>query len=252
MRDVTAEKLKHSEKTDCKKPKVIALADMARNRLYLTLSGNIDTKSLEKLYTDIRFCLCDIQPNFDVIEDTSACNLLYITSLPLYKKIIDYLIAKKVGRVIRIIRNKSIFRTQFVNFAPKIQCYKAMYTQGIEEAEDRLKRVERRNGLRFKLFGPMIEFRAKDASGKGFCVDISTSGCAIESPTLSLSVDTDILLTLTFDEHETLASIFRINAKVVRVDNDMFAAQFLDFNEKEKLYQRLSHEVARTKCPIQK
>jgi hypothetical protein len=250
MRNVTSEKLRHSAKTDCTKPKVIALADMARNRLYLTLSGNIDSKSLEKLYTDIRFCVCDMQPSFDVVEDTSECNLLYVTSLPVYKKIIDYLIAKKVGRVIRIIRSKGIFHTQFVNFAQKIQCYKAMYAQGIEEAEERLKRGERRNGLRFKLFGPMIEFRAKDASGKGFCIDISTSGCAIESPTLPLSVDTAIHLTLTFDEHETLTSIFRINAKVVRVDNDMFAAQFLDFTEIEELYQRLSHEVGRTICSI--
>lgn len=250
MRNVISENLKHSAKTDCTKPKVIALADMARNRLYLTLSGNIDTKSLDKLYTDIRFCVCDMQPNFDVIEDTSECNLLYVTSLPVYKKIIDYLIAKKVGRVIRIIRNKSIFRTQFVNFAQKIQCYKAIYAKGMEEAEERLKRGERRNGLRFKLFGPMIEFRAKDTSGKGFCIDISTSGCAIELPTLSLSVDTKILLILTFDEHEPLTSIFRIDAKVVRVHDDMFAAQFIDFKEKEQLYQRLSHEVGRTICSI--
>lgn len=250
MLNVTPEKLKYNEIIACKKPKIIAMADMAKNRLYLTISGNIDRKSLEKLYTDIRFCVCDIQPGFDVIENTSECNLLYVTSLPVYKKIIDYLISKKVGRVIRILKNESIFRTQFINFSQKIQCYKAMYAQGIEEAEEKLKISERRNGLRFKLYGPMMEFRAKEAYGKGFLIDISTSGCAIESPTLQLPIDTEILLTLIFDKHDTLTSTFRIDAKVVRVNDDMFAAQFLNFNDKEQLYQRLAYEVGRTMCSI--
>ena len=252
MLNNTSEKLKYSGNMVCIKPKIIAMADIARNRLYLTMSGNIDTKSLQKLYTDIRFCVCDIQPGFDVIEDTSECNLLYVTSLPVYKKIIDYLISKKVGRVIRIIRNESVFRKQFVNFAQKIQCYKAMYAQGIEEAEESLKMSDRRNGLRFKLYGPVVEFKTKNESGNGFLIDISTSGCAIESPTLPLSIETEILLTLTFDEHDTLASTFRIDAKVVRKNDDMFAAQFLNLenNHKEQLYQRLAYEVGRTLCDI--
>ena len=247
MLNNTSEKLKYSGNMVCIKPKIIAMADIARNRLYLTMSGNIDTKSLQKLYTDIRFCVCDIQPGFDVIEDTSECNLLYVTSLPVYKKIIDYLISKKVGRVIRIIRNESVFRKQFVNFAQKIQCYKAMYAQGIEEAEESLKMSDRRNGLRFKLYGPVVEFKTKNESGKGFLIDISTSGCAIDSPTLPLSIDTEILLSLIFSEHDSLTSNFSINAKVVRIHDGTFGVQFLDFDKdkKEKLYQRITYEVGR-------
>jgi len=229
------------------KPEVKAITDIARNKLQLKISGDVDTKSLEKLYTDIRFCVCDIKPGFDVIVDTSQCNLLYVTSLPVYKKIIDYLISKKVGQVVRIAKNNSIIRKQFINFTNKIQCYKASYAQDAEEAEKKLEIFKRRNGARFQLFGLKIEYRIKDESGKGLLVDISTGGCAIESPTLPLSIDTEILLSFTFSEHDTLTSNFSINAKVVRIHDGTFGVQFLDLDndKKEQLYQRITYEVGR-------
>ncbi len=225
------------------------VVNVARNRLNVRISGNVCTKSLEELYTEIRFCVGDLKPGFDVIEDSSQCNLLYVASLSIYKKIIDYLITQKVGRVIRIISDESLFRKQFTSFASKVQCYRTMYAQNIEEAKKILEKSDRRNGIRFKLFGPVIEYSSPPESGKGFLIDISTSGCAVESPTIYPAIDTEILFTLTFEPHNTLLSIFRIHAKIIRIDDDMFAAQFLylDDENKERLYQRLSYEVRRTK-----
>ena len=226
---------------------VKAIADIARNKLNLKISGDVDTKSLEKLYTDIRFCVCDIKPGFDVIVDTSQCNLLYVTSLPVYKKIIDYLISKKVGQVIRIVKDHSIIQKQFKNFTNKIKCYKASYANSAEDAEEMLKIFKRRNGVRFQLLGQMIEYKIKKESVKGLLVDISTGGCAIESPSIPLSIDTEILLALAFDKHDTLTSNFTINAKVVRINNDTFSVRFLDLDDdvKEQLYQRITYEVSR-------
>ncbi|MBM9537604.1 hypothetical protein [Desulfobulbus alkaliphilus] len=85
------------------KSKVKAVADIAKNRLYLTLSGNIDAKALNVLYTDVRFCVADLQPGFIVIDDTSDCNLMYLSGLPIYKKIMDYLVVNKVGEIIRVV-----------------------------------------------------------------------------------------------------------------------------------------------------
>ena len=76
------------------KPRIKATANIAKNRLHITMSGNVDSKSLEKLYTDIRFCVADLKKGFEVISDISQCNILYVSSFPNYKKIIDYLIQK--------------------------------------------------------------------------------------------------------------------------------------------------------------
>jgi len=42
---------------DPKRSKVAA--DRKKNRLYITLSANADKKELEKIYTDVRFCVAD-------------------------------------------------------------------------------------------------------------------------------------------------------------------------------------------------
>jgi PilZ domain len=220
-------------------------ADIAKNRMHLTLSGNIKKESLTGFYTDIRFCVGDLKPGFDVIVDARLCNLFQISSFPIYKKIIDYLISKKVGEVIRVVKADTISRNQYLNFSKKIQSYKPIYATSIEEAEEILKKLCRRNGMRFQLHGLLVSYQTDQESGKGVLINISTSGCAIESPTLPLPIDTEITIILTFKGHARLSSSFNIKAKIVRTDEEMFAAQFLDLDDvrKDLLYQRLTHEV---------
>ena len=97
------------------KPKVKATADIKKNRLTITMSGNVDGKTLEKLYTDIRFCVCDLSKGFEVINNISQCNILYISSLPVYKKIIDYLISCNVGEIVRVAKDDHVSYKQIVN-----------------------------------------------------------------------------------------------------------------------------------------
>lgn len=233
-------------KTDTK-PVVKANANIKKNRLHVTISGNIDSKSLEKLYTEIRFCVADLKKGFEVISDISQCNLLYISSLPIYKKIIDYLIANNVGEVVRVIKNDNVSFKQIVNFSDKIHSIKPIYVANKEEAEVKLEQCIKRDGIRFHLNNLLLQYELDDSVGKGMVVDISVSGCAVEMSSVPLAADDLINLVITFDPHDTLASNFQLKARVVRVNDKQFAAQFLDLDEegKEQLYKRLAYEVSR-------
>lgn len=46
-------------------------ADLKRNRLIITVSATASQKEAKKIYTDIRFCVADLQPGFDVITDSA-------------------------------------------------------------------------------------------------------------------------------------------------------------------------------------
>lgn len=233
-------------KTD-PKPVVKAKANIKKNRLHVTISGNIDSKSLEKLYTEVRFCVADLKKGFEVISDISQCNLLYISGLPIYKKIIDYLIANNVGEIVRVIKNDNISFKQIVNFSDKIQSIKPIYVANKEEAEVKLEQCIKRDGIRFHLNNLLLQYEFNDAVGNGIVVDISVSGCAVESSSIPLAADDLINLVITFDPHDTLVSDFQLKARVVRVTDKHFAAQFLDLDEgqKEQLYKRLAYEVSR-------
>lgn len=229
------------------KPKIKAVANIAKNRLHIVISGNIDAKSLEKIYTDIRFCVCDLKNGFEVIEDASQCNLLYISSLPVYKKIMDYLIANNVGEVVRITKNDNISYKQILNFSDKILSYKTIHAKNKEEAENKLENLIKRNGVRFSLNEFPFVYEVKNEPGQGHLIDISTSGCAFESNASDVSIGSELYINLYFDEHASLLSEFKIKAEIVRANDRMLAVQFLDLDDdrKEQLYNRLAYEISR-------
>jgi hypothetical protein len=230
------------------KPLAKAEANIKKNRLHITISGNIDVKSLEKLYTDIRFCVADLKKDFEVISDISQCNLMYISSFPVYKKIIDFLIAKNIGEIVRIIKKDNISYKQIVNFSEKIRCYRAVYAENKEDAEKKLECLLKRDGIRFPLNNALCHYERNNEVGSGRLVDISVSGCAVESATLPLAETDEIGIIINFDQHDPLPSEFRLKACVVRVGERLFAARFLDLDDKCKteLYQRLAYEVCRS------
>lgn len=229
------------------KPQIKARAIVKKNRLHVTIAGNIDSKSLERLYTEIRFCVADLTKGFEVISDISQCNLLYISGLPIYKKIVDFLIAHRVGTIVRIIKNNNVSFKQIVNFSEKIHCYRTIYAESSEEAEQKLEHLIKRDGLRFRLNHILLQYEIGEAVGNGSLVDISVSGCAVESTTVPLAENDEIAINIQFDAHDTLPSQFQIKARVVRLGEQQFAAQFLDLDEdhREQLYKRLAHEVSR-------
>lgn len=228
--------------------RVKALVDPQKNRLHLTIAGKIDTPSLERLYTDIRFCVADLQPGFEVVNDISQCQLIYITSLPTYKKIIDFLIAKKAGEIVRIVERNNISCRQIISFSQQINCYQPMYVNSRQEAEQRLEAIKPRGGIRLKLRHLIMGYDSAVGSGKAGIVDISTSGCAVDNASLALPIGTVFEGSIAFDPHPPLIGHVQMKAKVVRVNVTGFAANFLDLREefREQLYQRFVYEATRT------
>jgi len=234
------------------KAQVKAKANLQKNRLHITASGNIDAKLLEKLYTDIRFCVADLKPGFQVLSDISQCQLFYITSLPTYKKIIDFLIAQRAGGIIRIIKHNNISCKQVINLSERIGGYSPLYVHSVEEAEQRLEEIVPRDGIRLILRHLLLTYDCPAGSGKGTIADISISGCAVENATLPLPLDLVLDGAITFAPHPPLIGSVQLKAKVVRSDGNRFAVHFLDLVEecKEQFFQRLVHEVARARIDV--
>ena len=224
-----------------------ASANIKKNRLYVTIAGNADAKALERLYTDIRFCVADLKPGFEVISDISQCNLIYISGFPVYKKIIDYLIGQQLGEIVRVIRNDNISFRQMINFSDKIHCYRSIYVESKDEAEQKLDHLIRRDGIRFRINTVQFFYEIGEHHSQGSVVDISISGCAVTSTGALPDLGEHIRVNLGFEPHESYCAEFHLEAKVVRIEETAFAVQFLACDEdiKSALYKRLAYEVSR-------
>jgi hypothetical protein len=121
-----------------KKPR--ATADLKKNRLHITIAGRLNKKDLDGLYTDIRFCVADLQPGFDVITDLSECTLAALSGFSTFNKITDHLLASKVGKVVRVIDERRTIFKQILNSASRIKGYSPIYVKSLEEAEEELKK----------------------------------------------------------------------------------------------------------------
>lgn len=115
-----------------------ARADLQKNRLYITIAGRLNKKDLDSLYTDIRFCVADLQPGFTVINDLSECTLAALSGLPVFKKITDHLISHEVSEVVRVVDKRRIVFTQILNASARMSGYTPVYVASLEEAEELL------------------------------------------------------------------------------------------------------------------
>lgn len=222
-------------------------ADIPNNRLYISVGGKLSREILDNLYTDIRFCVSDLQPGFNVITDLTECTLAALNGVPTFKKITSYLIDNRVGIVVRVINTNNLVFKQFLNLTAKMQGYKAIFVSTIEDAEEKLIQAEKRQSLRFQLNKHNINFLVNDEMGEGFIYDISTGGCAIELATMQPIVGDEIIVTIPFDKTDNLLNSFNANARVIHVNNDYFSVQFNEYDEEleEDLWNRLVYESNR-------
>ena len=219
-------------------------ADIKHNRLYITLAKTASKKELEKIYTDVRFCVADLKPGFDVITDLSQCTLGHLSGIPIFRKIMDYLVQHRPGEVVRVVGKMSVLFKQLIMLATRFQVYKPVYVNTVEEAEERLAN-SRRNALRFHLHRQKIEYAVGGNSGSGQLVDASVLGCAVSGRTKSVADNDAISLDFSLRQDGENWTTFNLKATVVRVDEDVFAAQFVDISEEQKtqLYACLACEA---------
>ncbi len=110
-------------------------ADIKRNRLIITLRGAIPKKIADTLYTDIRFCVSDLQPGFAVITDLAEASIGHLGAIGTFKKITQYLVDKQVGPVVRVVGKAKIIFKQIAKLSKENPGYQPMYAKTMEEAE---------------------------------------------------------------------------------------------------------------------
>jgi hypothetical protein len=110
-------------------------ADIKRNRLIITLRGAIPKKIAERLYTDIRFCVSDLQPGFAVITDLTEASIGHLGAIDTFKKITQYLVEKQVGPVVRVVGKAKIIFQQIAKLSKDTPGYQPMYAKTLAEAE---------------------------------------------------------------------------------------------------------------------
>lgn len=218
--------------------------NIKKNRLTISVAGKVNKRSIDSLYTEIRFCVADLKPGFDVITDLSACNLADVSGFPTFRKITNHLISSKVSRVVRVIDESKIINKQLFNVTARSQSYKAHLFSNLEAAEEYLSDSDESQELCFRLKGQRVDYSFDEASGAGDVELLSTCECKVRSATLSLAIGSQITITMSFDNHEDLLDTFEVSAEISWVEGDGFGAQFIDVDEeiKERLWKRLVHE----------
>lgn len=218
--------------------------DISKNRLYIKIAGKVNKKELDKLYTDIRFSVADLAAGFDVVSDFSECSLVNLNGLPTFRKINNYLVSKGVGNVVRILPQKELIFNQIMNLASRVQGYKPTYVSSLEEAEEHLASAAKRSGIRIHLHFHQIEYTVDGEKGQGSIIDISTSGCGVQSVALPPSENVEMTVLFSLQKQEHVSETFKIKAKVVWVNETSFGVEFkgLDEHRQGVLWQCLAYE----------
>jgi len=110
-------------------------ANLKKQRLYISLQGIMSKKEVERLYTDIRFCASDLEPGFAVITDLTHCRIGHLSAIGTYRKIMHFLLEKKVGRIVRVVGGARVIYVQLLKLSDKSQGYEPEYVATFEEAE---------------------------------------------------------------------------------------------------------------------
>lgn len=214
--------------------KATVKADIKNNRLYFNIEGRLTKKALDNLYTDVRFCVADLQPGFDVITDLSKCTLSSISGLPTFRKISTYLLTSQVGRIVRIIDDNNLIFKQILNFAEKFQGYQTINVTSFEEADETLNQATRREAIRLNLHHKEIHYTADTVDGKATILDISTNGCAVHNASEAVEKGAELTIKLEFEGKDDQIKTFSIVGSVVRAEQDTFSVQYLNFDENQK------------------
>lgn len=214
--------------------KATVKADIKKNRLYFAIEGRLTKKSLDSLYTDVRFCVADLQPGFDVITDLTKCTLTSLSGLPTFIKISNYLITNEVGYVVRVVKDGNLVFKQMLNFAEKFQGYHTITVPSIEEAEKTLEISNRRDGVRLNLKLQPVSYSTETTSGTATLADISISGCAVQGASTPVSMDDELTLTLTFENEGEDIQTLPVTCQVVRSEEGSFAVKFVRLDEEQK------------------
>lgn len=210
------------------KPRLQADADISRNRLLITIAGAVDKAELDRLYTDVRFCVADLKPGFDVITDLTQATLGHLSALPTFRKIMAYLASNGVRDVVRVMNPDNLIHRQILNHAARVPGYKAMYVTSREEAEGLLSQSSERTCLRFSIPDQTVTLLFDGEKKSGRLVDISAGGCAIDLPEPP-PAGSEVTITFTLAARD-----FSLRSRILRSNANECAAAFASLDDEER------------------
>lgn len=179
------------------------------------------------MYTEARFCAADLKPGFDIISDFSTCELAHVKAIPIMRKIIFYLIEKGAGETVRVLGKTSIVNKQIINFASWTPGHKPVYVYSLQEADEKLSTMVKREGIRIYFQGLSISYIYRETTQDARIDNISVSGCALNSSATLPAVGSNVTLVFEHEKNEGKISEIRVSAEVVRVEENGFAVKYV-------------------------
>lgn len=217
--------------------------DVANNRLYIFIVGEITKSSLDQFFTEVRFGIADLKTGFNVITDLTKCHMGHLSAVPTFRKIMHYVSSNGVKEVIRVVDNKNLIYPQTINLESRIQGYSPMYVSSMQEAEELLDGKIRRDSLRFNLINKEIEITIGSLSSVGKLTNMSISGCAIKLDD-KISIGQEIRVKLSLSDKKSALKDFELDAVASRLFEGGVAVAFvgIDDSDKKMLWECLVQE----------
>ncbi|MCK5149148.1 hypothetical protein KAR48_20505 [bacterium] len=114
-------------------------SDTYKNRLIITLEGEIDMVQTKKIFFDLVRMLTRMKPNFDIITDLRNYSSGDPNGGVILKRAIETAREHGVGRIIRVVGSSKNAILQFGKYTDKRKDYAVQYVATMEEAEAILK-----------------------------------------------------------------------------------------------------------------
>jgi hypothetical protein len=110
--------------------------DIEKNRLFITLAGFLPASEAADIKIDIMNEVSKLSPGFDIINDISNFRLGLDETVNILNDTIDFLISKKVNRIIRVVGSSRAGLIQMAQYTKKTEDYKTSFVPSLEEAEE--------------------------------------------------------------------------------------------------------------------
>ncbi len=225
--------------------KIKVRVDMKKNRLYCSWHGNISKDDINSYFTEVRFSVADLKPDFSVILDLRECRYSSLDAISIVKKVMQYLVTKGVKDVVRVVSDKHLSRTQFMNMALRAQGYQAVYVNTLEEAEAFIDNAATRHHIRLKLQKKIVEYVDKGISGFGTLHDVSVGGCAVYTTKDLPAVGSELLIRFSLVGKKLQECSFEFEGKVARHFEAGFGVEFVQLlsADRQKLLECMGQET---------
>jgi len=206
--------------------------DIKKNTLHLKITEKLLKKEIvERLYTDLRFAVADLSPGFTVVADYSECTLGNLDSMPVFGKVMHYLVLQGVGEVVRVMPDPNLFYKQMKNMTARSSGYHPVIVSCNEEMETKLGSLIHRCGIRLHPLRHLARFEGDNCNGEGLIQDISISGCALLNVPIRPQLGEKIQLFFDLPSQNEETMVFAMSSEVVRIAESGFAVKYSEEDE---------------------